>query len=68
MPDPRCQNGLDAHDNAHKNAHAEFAYGDTVDALVDNAHGTCMRQMSKGRAGLRVLPNPCDRVEIRRHT
>ena len=27
-----------------------------------------MRQMSKGRAGLRVLPNPCDRVEIRRHT
>ena len=34
-----AENGLDAHDNAHKNAHAEFAYRDTVDALIDYAYG-----------------------------
>ena len=63
-----AENGLDPHDNAHKNAHAEFAYRDTVDALIDNTHGACMRQMRKGRTGFRMLPDPCDRVEIRRHT
>lgn len=36
---PAAKNGLDAHDNAHKNAHAEFAYRDTVDALIDYAYG-----------------------------
>ena len=34
-----AENGLDAHDNAHKNAHAKFAYRDTVDALIDYAYG-----------------------------
>lgn len=34
-----AKNGLDARDNAHKNAHAEFAYRDTVDALIDYAYG-----------------------------
>ena len=39
---------------------------DEVKSAVE-AHGTCMRQMSKGRAGFRVLSDPCDCVEIGCH-